>query len=280
MTKLNLLKAKTLDEVFRLTKKVKGRIYFLAGGTDLIVLRRDGLVPDSTWIDIGDIARLKGIKETRKEIAIGAGTTFARIAKDPLIAKYAPALKAAALTIGSPQIRNRATIGGNIANASPAADSLPVLYAQNASLVLGNGNDRRSCSIEDFFTGFKRTGLKRRELILHITLPKVEGLKGAFQKLGPRKALAISKISLALCARISARRISTIGIGLGAVGITVLRAKRTEAFLKGKELSGDIIARASRIILEESSPIDDFRSTASYRRTMTGVLLKRILKNL
>lgn len=262
-------------------KDIKGRITFVAGATDLYVLKKDGLLPEpNAWVDISPLEELKGIREQGNEIIIGPLTTFSQLESSNLLRIYAPSLVSGSSQVGSPQIRNRGTLGGNIANASPAGDSIPALYATEARLRLQKGNRIRQLNIEEFFLGPGKTVLENGELITQVILPGKRPLKGTFKKLGPRKAQAISKVSLALEAEFKKGLLRHPRIALGAVGPTVLRARRTEEFLNAKRITRDILGRVQEMITREACPIDDFRSTAQYRCRMAGVLLKKALEEI
>ncbi|MBA3065988.1 FAD binding domain-containing protein [bacterium] len=254
-------------------KKLKEKCVFLAGGTDIYVALNDGLLDGAIFCDISSLKGLDKILVKGKNISVGALTVFADIAKSPLIKKYANCLAEAAASVGSPQIRNRATIGGNAANGSPSGDAIPPLYALRAAIK----TNLRTIAIDKFFTGPKKTVLKNNELITELLIPKKNN-RTFFEKIGPRKALAISKVSVAVSLVISGGIILEAGIAFGAVGPTVVRASVTEQFLKGKKPSGNIIIRAASIARGEICPIDDFRSTAKYRRECAAVIISRILK--
>jgi len=261
---------------------LKEKCVFLAGGTDIYVALNDGMLnevksacgglSDAVICDISSIKGLDKIVVKGKKISVGALTVFSDIVKSPLIKKHANCLAEAAATVGSPQIRNRATIGGNAANGSPSGDAIPALYALGAVIK----TNLRYMAVDKFFTGPKKTVLKKNELITEILIPKKTNTS-FFEKIGPRKALAISKVSAAVSLVITGGLISEAGIAFGAVGPTVIRAAQTEKFLKGKKLNEAVISRASKIAAGEICPIDDFRSTAKYRLETARVIIFRIL---
>ncbi len=258
----------------------------LAGGTDLIPRMKDDINYPDVIVEITDIAELKGIELHNGTILIKAGTTFAEIAESELVKQGASLLACAASRIGSVQIRHRATIGGNIVNASPAGDSIPplfVLQAQLHLLSLRNGRiTERKAPVEKFFVGPGQTIIQGDELLTAISFPLPDpDSTGVFLKLGQRRAMAISKVNLALLAKAVNGRIEWIRLALGAVAPTVVRAYKTEAALIGKSI-GDTtnIERAMEIIKSEVSPIDDIRSETWYRREMCGILLNRAIRQL
>lgn len=256
----------------------------LAGGTDLIPRMKDDINYPDVIIEITDIAELKGIELQNQTLLIKAGTTFAEIAESELVRQGASLLACAARQIGSVQIRHRATIGGNVVNASPAGDSIPPLYVLQAQLHLlsfRNGTiTERKIPVEKFFVGPGQTIIQGDELLTAISFPLPEpDSTGVFLKLGQRRAMAISKVNLALLAKAVNGRIEWVRLALGAVAPTVVRAYQTEAALTGKSIDDTTsIERAMEIVKSEVSPIDDIRSETWYRREMCGVLLNRAIR--
>jgi xanthine dehydrogenase FAD-binding subunit len=267
----------TLDDFFDLRWEYP-EARLLAGGTDLLVRLKDSL----SWpvlIDISGLQELQGISANGNAITIGALTTYTELLSSDILKQHASVLLQAAQLVGSPQIRNRGTIGGNIANGSPAGDTLPPLYVLRASVVTAGSKGSRKIPIEEFFTGPGKTVLLRNEIIVSIHIPIAQNNKQIFLRLGQRKALAISKVSIAVSARIGNERIDDIRIALGSVGPTVIRANKTEELLKGAALTdASIQAAACEAVETEAVPISDIRSDAEYRRRMCGVLLKSALR--
>ncbi len=259
---------KSLKELSSLTK----RCTFLAGGTDLFPLLREGKLKNNRFCDLSRLSDLKKISEKEGRISIGALCTFRSIAESRLLKEKAPCLVRAAQELGSPQIRNRATIGGNIANASPAADSIPPLFVLEGLIE----TSLRTVAVKDFFKGPGATVLKKNELIKRILIP-AEKKKSGFMKIGARKSLAVSKVSVAVSAVTDGNYFKKVRIAFGAVGPTVMRAKKTEKFLKGKPADKEIIYEASLNALSEISPVDDFRCTCSYRRNTAAVIFRRLI---
>ena len=256
--------------------KSKRNICAFAGGTDLMVKLHDSIDrPQPRLLVLDGIESLKNIIFRKNQISIGPLATFDDIEKSHVLQRYAPQLVQAASLAGSAQIRNRATIGGNIANGSPAGDLIPPLYSLNAIVELTSIKGKRQIAIENFFNGPGKTVIKSHELITAIKF-KMTPSHAFFLRLATRQALAISKVSVA--ARIRSKRnmvVSDACIALGAVAPTVVRAYETEKYLNGKELDERTICGASDLVKIEAHPIDDLRSTAEYRREMVGVLLKR-----
>lgn len=259
--------------------RVRGARRFVAGGTDLVVKAKDGKLAPATWIDVAQIRELRGISETRGSVVIGAATPYTEIIESKVVRRVLPALVEACAEIGSVQIRNMGTLGGNLANASPAADGVVPLVAYDAEVVIQRGARKRVIPAVDIATGPGRSCLGQDELITEIRLAKRRRNIAAFLKLGPRASMAIAKVSLALVADLRRGRLSDVRIALGAVAPTVIRATHAEAILEGNILSHDVIARARVAIAESDAiPITDFRSTAAYRRAMCAVLLGRALR--
>lgn len=288
------IKPKKLNELPRCVKKLKS-FYFLAGGTDLMVQLKERRVqiPEAI-IDLSGIAGaiqpvlssskdespLRGINHDKKNIHIGALTKISEVKNSDVVKTFAPSLAAACSVLGSTPIRNAATIGGNIVNASPVADTLPPLYACGAKVILTNGRGKRVMAIEKFLTGYRKTALKKGEILKTIIVPKLTGTFTFFKKLGQRKTLTIAKASLALCAGKKNGRAVDIKIALGCVGPQIIRAQRCEKFLRGKKIDEKIIERAAGIIIKEFKPITDVRSTIEYRARIISEFLKQALTGL
>ncbi|MGZ6341337.1 MAG: FAD binding domain-containing protein, partial [Candidatus Limnocylindrales bacterium] len=255
----------------------------IAGGTDLMVAIAAGAVPAAPLLDLSGLAELRGIRLERDAsrgddlLAVGALMTFAELRASPIVRERLPALAEAAASVGAVQIQQRGTIGGNAINASPAGDSLPVLLAADAQLVLASMRGERAVPAASFFTAYRRTALAPDELLVRILFPLLPGGRMRFHKVGTRRAQAISKVVLALAWREEAGTWRDVRLALGSVAPTPIRAPRTEAVLEGKRPSADLADLAADTVIEEISPIDDVRSTASYRRLVTGRVLRRLL---
>jgi carbon-monoxide dehydrogenase medium subunit len=275
----------TIDEAVKLLSTLNGSARIIAGGTDLMVLinaaRVDTMLAPQEY-DLLNIWWLRGMRHIEDEgacIRIGALSTWSHIIRSSLVREFAPSLVEAARTIGAIQIQNRGTIGGNIVNASPAGDSLPVLAAFDAELELESVRGSRRVAFNDFYTGYRRTVLGSDELLTAVRIPKLlKGESTAFFKVGTRRAQAISKVVMATRARVSRGVIDSIAIGLGSVAPTVIRARETEELLNGKRLNQELLIQAQQTISNEISAISDLRSTEHYRRTVTGRLLNRLLR--
>lgn len=266
------------DSVEDISRKLRGRdAYFLAGGTDIMALKKDGMLDDRLWVDISGLKDLKGIKQKDDYIRIGTLSTMTEIEKSDLIKENAAALADAASEMGSPLIRNLATIGGNLANSSPAGDAIPALCALDAVVNIRSAGSQREIPADEFVTGPGRNLLEAGEIITSVDIPLYPTSSSGFLKLGSRRALAISKVSVAAWWVMADDKIKDISIFMGAVGPKPLKAPRTEKVLKGEKLLPEKINKAKETIKTEARPIDDFRSTAEYCSDMVGVLLERIL---
>ncbi|HYU78968.1 MAG TPA: FAD binding domain-containing protein [Vicinamibacterales bacterium] len=236
----------------------------LAGCTDVYVNLQFGTASATRFIDLWPLNELRGIAVSRSALRIGALTTYTELIASSAVRRRLPMLVAAAREIGGRQIQNRGTLGGNIANASPAGDSLPVLAAADAVVILASAAGERRVPFTSFYTGYRACIRRDDELITAVEIPRLEG-KQWWRKVGTRRAQAISKLMLA------AVRGPNVRLAIGSVGPTVLRLVRTEAALTN---SGSL-DEGKRVLAEEVTPIDDLRSTAEYRRRVSLNLLER-----
>ncbi len=270
-----------LREAYEMLAERGQNAKIFAGGTDLMVLMNSRLLDAAEFIDIWRLDELRGIADEGEMICIGALATYTQLIQSPLIRQYNPALVEASRTIGAIQIQNRGTLGGNIVNASPAGDSLPVLAAFDAEVEIGSLGGARRVSIHQFYTGYRQTVLQPDELVLAVRVPKLKpGERSFFHKVGTRRAQAISKVVMAAKAEVSDGRIERISIGIGSVAPTVIRAPRTEALLTQSSPDPELLLQVHRTISEEVTPITDLRSTERYRRQVTANVLDRMLRQL
>ena len=235
----------------------------IAGCTDVYVGLHFGTMPHKRFIDLWRLKELHGISIDRDVLRIGATTTYTEIIASKLVQKRVPMLAAAAGEVGGAQIQNRGTLGGNVANASPAGDTLPVLAAAGARVVLRSHAGTRTVPFDAFYTGYRTSVRKPEELITAIEIPRIDGRQW-WRKVGTRRAQAISKIMMA------AVRGKDIRIAIGSVAPTVVLAKQAAAVLS----RGGAIAEARAALLAEIAPIDDIRSTGAYRAAVAGNLLE------
>ena len=249
-----------------------------AGGTDLMVLFEAGKLSHKRFLSLSKLADLRGIEVTADAVILGALTTYTEIQRHPVLQAEFPLLCAAARETGSVATQNRGTLGGNIVNASPAADSPPALLVYDAEIELISTRDVRWLPYHGFHTGYKKMQLAHDELLRAIRLPRrATAWKQYYRKVGTRKAQAISKVCFAGAARMEAGTIRDVRIALGSIAPIVLRAVKTENVLRGAKLKPKIIATASETLAREISPIDDIRSTARYRLRVTQNVLEEFL---
>ena len=253
----------------------------IVGGTDIMV-RITGELGDipARMLDLSRVDALKGITLGGDGLVLGAATTYTEIRRSALCRAHLPALVDAAATIGAAQIQNRGTLGGNIANASPAGDTLPILLAADARILVGGQRGEREIPAAEFFTGYRQTALAADELILHVTVPLPAGREIRFRKVGTRRAQAISKVVLALAWRAGAPAYgwSDVRVALGSGAATPIRAAATEAVLEGAMPIPEVADLAAETLAGELEPIDDVRSTAEYRRMVAARVLHRLLR--
>lgn len=276
----DVLRPRTLEEALRWLDEVPGS-RALAGGTDLLVQLRDGRRRADTVVDLGPLG-LVGIDEAGGGVEIGALTPMDTLARDERIATDWPALAQAAGLVGAWPIQCRATLGGNLANASPAADTAPPLLVADAAVHLAARRGRRIVPLRDFFRGPGQTVLEPGEVVLAVRLPRRPVSEGArvferFVKVGPRREQIISVVSVAIRLVVADGDIREAAVALGAVAPTPVRAARVEAYLAGQRCSAAVRQRAAALLQEDISPIDDVRAPAAYRRLAAAVVLDRLL---
>ena len=254
----------------------------IAGGTDVMV-RITGEIgePPARMLDLSRLDELRGTSSDGGAISIGALTTYTEIRRSAPCREHLPALVEAAATIGAAQIQNRGTLGGNIANASPAGDTLPVLLALDAQFVVGGARGERTIPASEFWVAYRRTALAPDELILRIVIPVAGGREARFRKVGTRRAQAISKVVLALAWRDdgSSGGWRDVRVALGSVADRPIRARAAEAALEGRAPTPEAADAAAEALVAEITPIDDVRSTADYRRTVAARVLHRLVRD-
>ena len=247
----------------------------IAGGTDLLVKHYEELDCLAGLMDLGNLAELKNIK-TGQEVQIGAMVTHGEIAGHPWLLQHVPFLCQGAAAVGGPQIRNRGTLGGNLANASPAADLAPPLIVLGAVAELAG--PQHQAPLEEFFAGPGKTIMQPNQILTGVKFPTPRSNQGgAYLKLGKRKAMAIATASAAVLVTVEDGRLADLRICLGSVAPVPLRAKKTEELLRGQRLDSLELARAQAQLQAEISPIDDIRGSAEYRRQAAGPFFRRAL---
>ena len=267
----------SLKEALDLLSRYGGEAALLAGGTDLLVKAKQRLVEPRHIVNIKSVKELNGIEEKDDGIHIGAATKLRAIEKSETIRDKLPVLQEAVKTIGSVQIRSMATIGGNLCNASPAADSATALLAVDAKACTISSEGARTLPIEEFFLGPGQTALKPNELLAKVSLPFLpEGCGAAFRKIG-RTSLDIATVNIATMLRLEEDIVIDCKIALGAVAPTPIRVRKAEETLKGKELTDKALQATAKTVSESISPITDIRATAEYRREVSAALLRDAL---
>ncbi|MGC2660474.1 MAG: xanthine dehydrogenase family protein subunit M [Bryobacteraceae bacterium] len=249
----------------------------IAGGTDLMVLFNAGKLSFRRLVGIRSISELRAIEESENELRIGATATYTQIRRSAILCGAFPLLVTAASWTGSIANQNRGTLGGNIANASPAADSAPALLVYDAELELASQRGRRRVAMKDFHSGYKRMEMTPDEMILSIRLPRQRWTRQYSRKVGARKAQAIAKVWMAAAANMKDGRILDVRIGLGSVAPVPLRCLKTEEALCGQMLNPQTLERARATLRSEIQPIDDIRSTSEYRLQVALNLLDEFL---
>jgi carbon-monoxide dehydrogenase medium subunit len=273
--------ATSLEETLRLLAEKRERARLIAGATDLMLELERGVRKDIHTVI--DITRLPGLDQisldVEENIHIGPLVTHNAAAASKLLRQVAFPLVSAAWQVGAPQIRNRATVAGNLVTASPANDTITPLMALSASVVLASSEGTRKVRLEDFYTGVRKTVLRPDEMLVDITFPALKiTRRGTFLKLGLRRAQAISLVNVAVVLTLEASRIKSAVITLGAVAPTIIHAPQAEKYLDGKKLTDAVIARTAELAAAASRPIDDLRGSAAYRREMVRVLVMRALR--
>jgi len=254
----------------------------IAGGTDLMVAWNAGGLAGRTFLDLSTLAGWRRIRVTKGALVAGALATHTELLRHPLVRRRLPLLAQACATVGGVQIQNRGTLGGNLANASPAGDTFPPLSVYEAVLGLVSAAGRREVPLHEFFTGPKRTCLASGELVesVRIPLPARPPTRAVFRKVGTRAAQAISKtVAAGLLWLARDARVEELRFALGSMAPTVRRLRGAEAFVKGKRLTPAVVQEACALVSADVSPIDDVRSTADYRLAVSRNLLFRLLSD-
>jgi CO/xanthine dehydrogenase FAD-binding subunit len=253
----------------------------IAGGTDVMVLYSAGKLPNRNLINIWNIPELRQIEVLPDRIRIGAACTYTALRGNDIVSREFPLLATAASWTGGIANQNRGTLGGNIANASPAADSLPALLVYDAELTLISVRGERRLAYRNFHTGYKKTALAADELIRDISLPRrFSGYVSHARKVGARNAQAISKVCLAALGQIANGTIRDVRLAMGSVAPVPVRLNETEGVLTGKKIDSSLIETAKKSVVQEIQPIDDIRSTARYRAAVAGNLVAEFLEKL
>ncbi len=277
-SEIDVLTPKTIDEALELRKQHQDA-KIIAGGSDLIVQLRDGAVRTSQLLNISSLKELRFIREDQDRIQIGSLTTYNEIINSTIIRKHAWILAESARQIGATQLQNTATIGGNLGNASPAADSIPPLYSLDTTIITRSVAGRREIPIDQFYLGYRKIALLSDELIEQLYFkPLRPDDAGAYLKLGLRGANAISLVDVAVALRErNVNSFSKARVALGAVAPTVKRALKCEKILQARPLDREIFREAAALAAQDATPIDDIRASAEYRRNVVSSLVYQAL---
>jgi len=278
MNMRHYVKIRTVPELLEHIEEPGARI--LCGGTDLVVKMRSGAIDPQVLLDISDTQELRGIEEKDGQVVIGAATTVSEIIADPVVEGKLPLLQTVLRTLGSTQIRNRATLGGNLVNASPAADSaIPLLLYGAEATISGVHGDRR-LSIEDILVAPGKVALEKNEFVRSLSIPIPQTtFKPFFHKVGRRKAMIIAIASLGALISMEDGKIDEIRLAAGSVAPRPIRLRELEAELTGKKVSSELIEQGKAMAMSSVSPIDDVRASADYRREVIGELVARVLRD-
>ena len=276
-----LLAPKNLSDALERMAQEPGAWKPLAGGTDVMVLLEAGKLAQKKFINIWRLTEFRGIDAETDAVSIGALTTYTEIRRHPILAREFPLLAQAAAETGGIATQNRGTIGGNIANASPAADSPPALLVYDSELELVSACGSRRVPYAGFHRGYKQMNLAPDEMIRRVRLPRrTRSWKQSYRKVGTRRAQAISKVCLAAAAELSNGSVVDARIALGSVAPVPLRATSSETVLRGRLLNPALVREACDALAAEIAPIDDMRSTARYRRRVAMELLADFLSSI
>jgi carbon-monoxide dehydrogenase medium subunit len=272
----------TLEEAFSLLRKFKNQARVMAGGTDLIVNMKLNNVKPRVVIDLKGIKGLNKINYSKRlGLRVGALTTLTQLHTSQAVRDNYPFLAQASGEVGSVQVRNRATLGGNLCNASPAADTAPPLMAMGASVRIRGPRKERVVPLEQFFTGPGKTSLNQGEILVGVEAPAMKPRSGgAYIKLGVRRAMEIALTGVAAVVTLNGKEgtVKEARIALGAVAPTVIMAHKAEELLRGAALDDEVLAEAGNAASMAARPISDVRCSAEYRKQMADVLTRRALK--
>jgi carbon-monoxide dehydrogenase medium subunit len=275
--KFDYLVPKTLPELFEAMEGDRNSV-IIAGGTDLLVALKERLISPEVVIDLGHLrGRLGGIDLDKGVLRIGALATFCQIESSPLVVRYANALAQAAANVGTLQIRSIATLGGNLATASPAADSAPPLIALGANVTLLGKAGERKVPIQSVFVGPKRNGLRRGEIISSVEIPLDERVSSDWTRAAVRKENVLSTVSVSVASIISGGRFEESRVALGAVAPTPMLAEKASKAMTRSEASARQAEKVASLAAEEAKPISDIRASAQYRRHLVYVLTRRLI---
>ena len=280
MTETQYLSPKTVDEAVNLYSKNQGQSKILAGGTDLLVQIRSGVISPETIIDIKNIKEISEIKNNGEgSFTIGAAVSGASLEENEEFKDYWPGVLEALRLIGSEQIQGRASLGGNLCNASPAGDSVPALIASGATANVQGPNGKRNLPVEEIHAGPGKTNLKNDEILINFDFPtKEQGSADAYLRMIPRTEMDIAVVGCAVNITMDEDTCINARVALGAVAPTAVLVNKAAKLLIGTKLENDVIEKAAKCCEDACNPINDKRGTIFYRKRVSGVLFKRALK--
>jgi len=268
----------TLKELFEILDGHGKEQQVIAGGTDLMIALKERAVAPKVVVDLGRLRKeLGGIAVEERVLRVGALATFSQIESSPFVARYANALRQAAANVGTLQIRSIATLGGNLATASPAADSAPPLIALGATVTLLSRSGQRSLPIQSVFTGPKRNGLRPGEIVSSVEIPTNAEVRSAWTRSAVRNENVLSTVSVAVALTVSNGKFGPSRVALGAVAPTPILAEKATAAMTGSEATENQAERVAALAAEDARPISDIRASAHYRKRMVTVLTKRLI---
>lgn len=280
MQNLSYVKPENLHQALELMDKNAGRIKPYAGGTDLMVQLREEarrLEGVEILLDLGGLAELRGIREEGGVIGIGAMSSHTEVSESAVLREHAAFLSKASATVGSPQIRNAGTVGGNICNGSPAADTLSPFVALDARLVIQRLGGERQALVKDIYLGANKVSLEPNEIVTRIEFDKLDGYATSFIKLGRRKALAISRMNVAVALKIEDGVLQAVRLTPGCVYAAPKRVECAEAFLLGKEPSVERFGQAGKLVAEDMIQCTGVRWSTEYKQPVVEALCQRAL---
>lgn len=268
----------SLDQAYEIMVQFQGRARYIAGGTDLMVRIKQGLARPEVLISLRQIQELQGIEQEGERLVIRGLTLLRDIETDPLVRSKAPVLQEAIASLANIQIRNVATLGGNLANASPAGDSIPALLVLDSQVVLAGPDGERTLPLLDFFQGPGQTCLQPLEILKAVIIPEQPGQsQAAFAKIG-RTAKDLALVNAAACIQMQETTCTLCRLATGAVAPTPLRLEAAEALVRGQPLDDALLNKVRDLVCETVSPISDIRAGEAYRRDLAGTLVKRSLE--
>jgi len=279
--RFELLQPRSLQEALEMKKNYRERAKVLAGGTDLLVLLKDGKLQAETVLSLGGVGELNFIRSQDGGVMLGALASHRDVALSPLVRERYPDLAEACSQVGAIQIQNLGTVGGNICNASPAADAAPPLLVMDARLTLASTRGERQVPIHEFFLGPRQTVLEPDEILKAIFLPQAAGRRGAtYLKLGRREAMEIAIVGVGVAVHLngSDQLVSECRIAMGSVAPTPVRARPAEEIVNDKEITNELIDEVAAVAAEAARPISDVRGSAEYRLDMIRVLCRRAIQ--